>query len=142
MHLTGNLSITFNSKNINMKYAFILLTFLLASNSSFSQEKYDNLKAGDVLSINKDTNMPFDYLHFPRPNFIIKRGAIANYKALDGMKVRIEEMSEGTTVKLTPLNGKKFFNRFLYVKADLEKALENNELKLLNTYNKSVALTN
>ncbi len=124
-----------------MKYALIFIAFLLVSSGSFSQEKYDNLKPGDVLSINKDSNMPFDYLHFPRPNFIIKRGAIPNYKALDGLKVRIEEISEGSIVKLTPLNGKKFFNRYSYVKANLEKALENNELKMLNNYNKSMILT-
>lgn len=120
-----------------MKNTFILLTFLLMSNISFSQDKYENLKPGDILSINKDSNIPFNNIYFPKPNFIIKRGAIANYKSLDGMKVIIEEISEDATVKLTPLNGKRFFNRFSYVKANLEKALESNELKELITNNES-----
>ncbi|CAM4348058.1 hypothetical protein [Gillisia hiemivivida] len=120
-----------------MKNALILLTFLLMSNISFSQDKYDNLKPGDILTISKDSNIPFNYLHFPKPNFIIKRGAIANYKSLDGMKVKIEEISEDYTVKLTPLNSRRFFNRFSYVKANLEKALESNELKQLITNNES-----
>ncbi|WP_419212850.1 hypothetical protein ACNR9Q_01670 [Maribacter sp. X9] len=124
-----------------MKYLMMFFTFLLINTNAFAQDNYGNLKAGDILSITKSSNMPFDHLYFPRPNLIIKRGAIANYKALDGMKVRIEEISEDTTVKLTPLNGKKFFNRFPYVKANLEKALENNELKLLNNHTKSLAVT-
>lgn len=120
-----------------MKCAIILLTFLLFSNSAFSQDKYSNWKPGDILSINKDSNTPFHHLYFPRPNFIIKRGAIPNYKALDEMKVKIEEISQDSKAKLTPLDGKRFFNKFSYVKANLEKALESNELKLPSTNTKS-----
>ncbi|CAM4295723.1 hypothetical protein [Gillisia limnaea] len=120
-----------------MKNVFILLILLLMSNISFSQDKRENLKPGDILSINKDFNIPFNHLYFPKTNFIIKRGAIANYKSMDGMKVKIVEISEDATVKLTPLNGRRFFNRFSYVKADLEKALESNELKQLIINNES-----
>lgn len=120
-----------------MKYAIILLTFLFFSNSAFSQEQNDNLKPGDILTINKDSSTPFKHLYFPRPNFIIKRGAIPNYKALDKMKVKIEEISQGSTVKLTLLNGKRFFNKISYVMADIEKALESNELKKTNVNSKS-----
>lgn len=125
----------------NLKFALLLFTLLLIPHSSFGQDNSD-LKTGDVLIITKNNNTPFNHLYFPRPNFIIKRGGIANFKALDGMKVRIEEISEGTTVKLIPLDGKKFFNRYTYVNASLEKALENNELKLVNNYSKSIVSSN
>lgn len=124
----------------NLKFVLVTLTIFLLSGSSFGQDNYD-LKAGDVLAITKETNTPFNHLHFPRANFIIKRGGIADFKTLDGMKVKIEEISEDNTVKLIPLDGKKFFNRLTYVNADLEKALESNELKLLSNYTKSIVST-
>jgi len=120
-----------------MKFIISTLTFILFSQNAFNQVNYENLKPGDVLSIYKDSNTPFQHLHFQKPNFIIKRGTIANYRALDGMKVKIEEIPQESMVKLTPLNGKKFFNVFSYVKANLRKVLESNELKLLSIDSKS-----
>lgn len=121
-----------------MRKSIILIVFLFLFASSYSQEQYNNIKSGDILSIDKKYNTPFNHLYFPKANFIIKRGAIPNYKALDGMKVQIEEVAEDATVRLIPLDGKKFFNRFSYVEANLEKALENGELKLLSIYNDKV----
>lgn len=123
-----------------LKFALISFTLLLIPHSSFGQDDYD-LKVGDILTITKDTNTPFNHLHFPKANFIIKRGGIADFKALNEMKVKIEEISEGNTAKLIPLEGRKFFNRYTYVNANLKKALENNELKLLSNYSKSVVST-
>ncbi|TLP82618.1 hypothetical protein [Maribacter sp. ACAM166] len=123
-----------------MKHTLLILTFLLFSISNFSQDTSHNLKPGDVLYIIKNSNTPFHHLNFPRPNFIIKRGAIANFKGLNGMRVKIEEILDGSIVKLTPLDGKKFFNKFPYVNANLEKALNSNELKLLSKNHNSFAL--
>eukprot|EP00035_Acanthoeca_spectabilis_P028585 m.471353 g.471353 ORF g.471353 m.471353 type:complete len:128 (+) comp30913_c0_seq1:101-484(+) len=122
-----------------MKYLILILTFVFASNTTFGQNSYD-LKPGDVLVINTKTNMPFDHIYFPKPNFIIKRGAIANYKALNGIKVQIDEISDNSIMRLKPLNGKKFFNTYSYVEAHLEKAIENDELKFLNIHQNTVAL--
>lgn len=121
-----------------MRQSIILIAFLLLCASGHAQEQYNNVKVGDILSINKEYNTPFNHLYFPKANFIIKRGAIANYKVLDGMKVQIEEVAEDATVRLIPLGGKKFFNKFSYVEANLEKALESGELKLLGTYKNTV----
>lgn len=110
----------------------------MVSTTSFGQNSYD-LKPGDILEIQTSSNMPFDHLYFPKPNFIIKRGGIANYKALNGVKVQIEEISDDAVMRLVPLNGKKFFNKFSYVDAHLEKAIEKKELKLLSNYEKSLA---
>lgn len=121
-----------------MRQAIIFIAFLVIFTGSYGQEQYNNLKAGDILSIDKEYNTPFNHLDFPKPNFIIKRGAIANFKALDGMKVQIMEIAENATVRLVPLDGKKFFNKFSYVEANLEKALDSGELKLLSSYPNTV----
>ncbi len=121
-----------------MRQAIIFIAFLLIFTGSYGQEQYNNLKTGDILSIDKEYNTPFKHLDFPKPNFIIKRGAIANFKALDGMKVQIMEIAEDATVRLVPLDGKKFFNKFSYVEANLEKALDSGELKLLSSYPNTV----
>lgn len=120
-----------------MKYTIVLLAFLMFSTSSFSQNEISDLKPGDILYISKDANTPFQHLNFPKPNFIIKRGAIANYKGLDGMHVRIESITDEYVARLTPVRGKKFFNKFYFVNADLKSALNDDELKQLNIRYKS-----
>ena len=121
-----------------MKNLILILTFVFVAMSTYGQNSYD-LKLGDILEINTDSNMPFDHIYFPKPNFIIKRGGIANYKVLNGIKVQIEEISENSIMRLKPLNGKKFFNTYSYVEAHLEKAIENKELKFLSNRKNTVA---
>jgi len=98
---------------------------------------------GDVLIINKKQNTPFDHIDFPRTNFIIKRGAIANYKSLNGMAVKVNSSYVNTKgdyiAKLTPLTSGKFFNRFFSVSANLSKAIESNELMSPNLSKESLA---
>lgn len=114
-----------------MKNYIAIFFCLFILNGVFGQDPYMGLKNGDLLLINKKTNVPFDHLYFPKPNFIIKRGGIVNYKNLDGWTVRIDEISENGRSKLAPLNKKRFFNLYVYVEANLVKALENKELVLL-----------
>ncbi|MGJ8715028.1 MAG: hypothetical protein ACSHXG_08000 [Maribacter stanieri] len=120
-----------------MKYTIVLLAFLMFSTSSFSQNEVSNLKPGDILFISKDGNTPFQHLYFPKTNFIIKRGAIANYKGLNGMHVKIESLTNDYIARIVPVNDSKFFNKFSYVNANLKNALNDEELKQLNTGYKS-----
>ncbi len=113
-----------------MKTSIIVFAIFLFSVTAFGQADSKNLKPGDILTITKDANTPFEHLYFQRSNFIMKRGGLANYKALDQKKVKIEAIAQDGTAKLKPLNGKKFFNTFTYVRAHLQKALENNELEV------------
>ena len=96
-----------------MKTLFVSLSLLLMTGLTFGQKTYDDFKPGDVLSINKTSNNAFSHIHFPKENFIRKRGAIPNYKSLDGVKVKIEAINEDSTVKLVTLNGKRFFNALM-----------------------------
>ena len=112
-----------------MKTVLLALAFIIFSATTFGQENQIDWKPGEVYTIHKSANTPFEHLYFPKTNLIIKSGAIANYKSLDGMQVKIDEIYEDSTVKLSPVNGDRFFNKYYYVKANLKEALNNNELK-------------
>ncbi|TVZ15775.1 hypothetical protein [Maribacter sp. MAR_2009_72] len=124
----------------NLMFVFVLL---FITPKLFGQDHNIMVTDGDVLIINKNHNMPFDHIDFPRANFIIKRGAIANFKSLNGMAVRVKSShvnSKGDQMaKLVPLAGGKFFNRFTLVSANLSKAIESNELVRPNLSKESLA---
>ncbi len=115
-----------------MKKLVSLLFICSAINIIWSQELADNTKSGDLFIINKTNNQPFEHIFFPKSNFIIKRGGIANYKGLDETTVRVESLFKGKNndlfVNLRPLGSKKFFNIYANVEANLTKALERKEL--------------
>lgn len=119
-----------------MKTILLALAFIAFSVSTFGQENQMDWKPGEVYTINKSTNTPFEHLYFPKTNLIIKSGAIANYKLLDGMQVKIDEVYEDSTVKLSLVNGDRFFNKYYSVKANFKEALNSNELKRLETSTK------
>jgi hypothetical protein len=124
----------------NLIFVFVLL---FITPKLFGQDHNIMVTDGDVLIINKNHNMPFDHLDFPHANFIIKRGAIANYKSLNGMAVKIKSLYKNSNgdymADLTPLAGRKFFNRFANVSANLSKAIESNELMRPNLSKESLA---
>ncbi len=100
---------------------------------AFAQEKQEvPIQEGTVLTIAKPSSAEFQHIHFPRKNFIIKRGGIANLKSVYGKKVEVVSYSyndEGETiVTLKPTNGIKFFRNFRTVDAHLEDALSAGEL--------------
>ena len=112
-----------------MKTFFLAFAFIVFSAITFGQENIVDLKSGDLLTIQKNSNTPFEHLYFPKTNLIIKSGAIANYKSLDGMQVKIDEIYDDSTVKLSPVNGGRFFNKYSSVKANIYEAIKSNELK-------------
>ncbi|MFX0556370.1 hypothetical protein ACOCEA_06205 [Maribacter sp. CXY002] len=124
----------------NVMFVFVLI---LASLNLIGQDNSKMVTDGAILIINKKQNMPFDHIDFPRTNFIIKRGAIANYKSLNGIAVKIKLSYVNTKgnqmAKLTPIAGGKFFNRYTYVSANLSKAIESNELIQPNLSKESLA---
>ena len=125
-----------------MKHLLSFLTLFLVSFAATSQTDTADIKVGDIFTIQKTSNLPFDHIHFPRANFIIKRGGVANYKGLDDVKVKVVKVLGDDMVKLTSVSGKKFFNTYKYVKADIANALEDGELQFLDLRNKSTVATN
>ncbi|UWX54716.1 hypothetical protein NYZ99_18070 [Maribacter litopenaei] len=125
-----------------MKHLLSFLTLFLVSFGVFSQTESSEIKVGDIFTIQKSTNLPFDHIHFPKTNFIIKRVGVANYKGLDDTKVKVVKLLGDDMVTLTSVNGKKFFNAYKYVEADINKALEEGELQYLDLRSKTTVATN
>lgn len=70
----------------------------------------------------------FEGIDIPKKNFIIKKGGIANVDALHGLRVVVKEEKDNGKVILVRKDGKRFFNAFPVIHADLNKALSAGEL--------------
>ncbi|NER10269.1 hypothetical protein SAMN06265375_101190 [Muriicola jejuensis] len=91
------------------------------------------VEKGTVLTIAEPLSHEYRYILFPRKNFIIKRGGIADMKTVYGQEVEVVDYAytaDGDTrVTLKRTDGKKFFRNFNTVDAYLEDALTSGELK-------------
>ena len=119
-----------------MRKIILALLFVVATTNINAQNANpQDIKVGDVLEIGKPDTPKFKHIDFPRANFIIKKGGIANYKTVVGNKVvvtDIKEKKDGTVVvKIKKTDGKRFFNSHPVVKSDLKDALESGELSVL-----------
>ena len=116
-----------------MKYFLSIALLVIFSLSAYSQEtsSYD-YEVGDELVLVESSNQQYQFVKIPRKNFIMKRGGVANIKALYNTKLTIVSITEsGDWVKLSKADGSKFFNRYSVIRANLPKALDKGELKLL-----------
>jgi len=117
-----------------IKYAIALLfsVSMLNAQSSVNQEMTD-VKVGDVFEIGNPESNSFKHIKFPKANFIIKRGGIANYKTVKGNKVvvtSIKEKKNGETqVKIKREDGRRFFGSHSVVAADFDEAISSGELQ-------------
>ena len=123
-----------------MKRQFLLFTVFSLSLffTSVAQERYDDLvKVGDELIIGNPSKVDYQFIDMPRKNFIIKRGGIANMGSLLNNKVTVTKMTfdknSNPMVVVKKSNGTKFFNAFRTLKADLNGAISNGELRLKNS---------
>ncbi|MGB5377725.1 hypothetical protein [Muriicola sp.] len=112
---------------------FLIACMFSIATFAFAQEKQQTpIEAGTVLTIAKPSTANYKHIDFPRKNFIIKRGGIANFKTLYGKKVEVVSHSYSadgqTIVTLRPADGTKFFRNFSTVDAHLEDALSAGEL--------------
>ena len=118
-----------------MKKAVLLTLGLLLFINMNAQDTSDQISIGDIMVINEPSGADFNHIHFPRKNFIIKRGGIADMKSVYGNYVMVTDIKvkkDGSTeVTLQRKNGRKFFRSFPTVKANLEKALADGELAIL-----------
>lgn len=118
-----------------IKYAFILLFSLSILNAQEgTQSLTDDVKVGDVFEIGRPESNKYKHIHFPRANFIIKRGGLANYKRVEGEEVvvtSVKENKDGTTlIKIKRNDGGRFFGSHTVVPADFHKALAAGELQV------------
>lgn len=111
---------------------FTLLTILLAGQLSYSQAV--TVQEGAEFRIEKPEGT-YQHIQFPRANFIIKRGGIANMAATDGLTVVVDRVSRkngNQVVILKRKDGAKFFRNFRTVAAHWPEAIEAGELVALD----------
>ncbi|GAA3604001.1 hypothetical protein Q4Q39_09655 [Flavivirga amylovorans] len=110
----------------NLIFAMLFFSFCFFTNAQ------DNPKIGDELIINAPQNVSYNHIDFPRLNFLVKKGRLANYKNVYGNKVIVKDIineNNGITyVVLKKKNGKKFFGYLNTVKANYSKSIESGEL--------------
>ncbi len=113
---------------------FILLSIFSIQAQDGANSSQNAIEVGDKLILGKPSSQMYKHIHFPKTNFIIKKGGVANYKALAGSTVtvtKIDKDQDGNTkITVKRTNGKKFFNTVTMVKANFEKALEEKEILL------------
>jgi hypothetical protein len=108
----------------------LLMSFL--SGTLYAQSVDSEIRVGDVFTIGVADNNNYKHINFPRPNFIIKKGGIANYKNIIGKKIEIisiKEEKEGSKIATIRLTSKhSFFNSHKYLDVHIEEAIANKEL--------------
>lgn len=106
--------------------AFFVTVFM------YSQSSTSDISPGDTFLIGNAKYDNYKYIDFPKANFIIKKGGIANYKNIKGTKVvvtSIKKKNNGKLIATIKLVGsRKFFNSHKYITVDIDKAIKNNEL--------------
>lgn len=119
-----------------MKPLFFIVLFMVATININSQNAnqiiQEEVQVGDILQIGHPDAPRFKHIDFPRPNFIIKKGGIANYKRLEGEKVVVTSIRETNSgsfqVQIKKADGGRFFRTHSVVSVDLKYALESGEL--------------
>ena len=98
-----------------MKKLIYLLFFVscisFATTHSITDSFNNDPSVGDVLKINTPKSVSFKYIDFPKLNFIVKRGGIANYKSVYGELVIVKKVidkNDDIHVVLERKDGKKF----------------------------------
>ncbi|WP_416441592.1 hypothetical protein ACH3O9_14295 [Leeuwenhoekiella sp. A16] len=124
-----------------MKQYLIASLLMLGTLNMQAQIKTDNkqtdnkqiVQVGDVMELNKPRSGNYNYVKFPKSNFIIKKGGIPNFKELYGEEVLVTEIkstkNDATKIKIKRKDGKKFFNAFPSVTVILPDALDAGEIK-------------
>lgn len=114
-----------------MKNKF-LLAVLISFFSGIIYSQSSGVEIGAIFTINKVDGNNYKHINFPKANFIIKKGGIADYTKIVGKQVEItsiKEQEDGSVIATIALTSKKsFFNSHRYVTVDIRDALNDKEL--------------
>jgi hypothetical protein len=108
-------------------FAVFAMTGLILS----AQDQAVTVAEGAEFQIEKPDG-DFQHILFPRKNFIIKRGGIANMNLADGLHVvvdRVARKGDRQVVILRRKDGAKFFRNFSTVAAYWPEAMQAGELE-------------
>lgn len=116
-----------------IKYAITLLFSVGSLLAQDNDQTTTDVEVGDVFEIGKPETNTYKYINFPRANFIIKRGGIANYKSVQKNTVVVTSVKEkkngSTEVKIKRKDGGRFFGSHTVVSVDFDDALRAGELQ-------------
>lgn len=112
-----------------------LMTTVMVQAQADQNVDFQKVEVGDTFEIGRPEAPTYKHIDFPRANFIIKKGGIANYKTVEGNKVvvtAVKKAKDGTIeVKIKRTDGRRFFNTHAVVSADIQSALQSGELNTL-----------
>ena len=117
-----------------MKKAIILscLVVFTITLSSFYTYSIQDISVGDELTISEPSSSSYAYIHFPKKNFILKKGGTLNFKSLKGTKVIVTEISKSKSgdilIKVMKKNGGSFLNTLKTLNIEYDKAIKNSEV--------------
>ena len=118
---------------IVMRKILIFTLFAISVLTLQAQQTTVSVSEGDVFTIQDPSGPDFSHIHFPKRNFIIKRGAVPDMKKMYGAKVvvtAVDIQKQGATrVRLERQDGGKFFRHWRTVEASIDQALASGELK-------------
>ena len=117
-----------------MKKLIITSLMFLGTLGLSAQNTKATVEKGDVFEIANLSGQEFKHINFPKKNFIIKRGGIANDKFVYGEKVVVTKVTtakDGSTqIRIKPTDGGRFYNAIPNVTVEFEEAINSGELKL------------
>lgn len=116
-----------------MKNKIILTVFIsLFCSVIYAQSADMKINIGDTFMISEVQDNNYEHIHFPKENFIRKKGGLPNYENIVGQKVEvtsIKKKDDGSVIATVKLaSGKSFFNSHKYITIDLKEAIDNREL--------------
>jgi len=114
--------------------AYILIVLALFSLlGAQAQQDSKAPELGEILLLGTYDGMEYDHVHFPKLNFVLKRGGIGNWTSLPGTRVVVREKyqnSDGETfVVLERTDGLRFLKVIPSVTCSFQQALESGELR-------------
>lgn len=117
---------------MSMKKLVYFVVFGILMAWTPAQAQASSVSEGEEFVLVLPDNGQFDRVEFPRKNFIIKRGGIADMKTVDGntVVVRSVENEDGQVyLLLARKDGRKFFRHLPEVRAKWPEALDEGELR-------------
>ena len=122
-----------------IKYTIALFFSVSIMNTQTSAGQITNeVKVGDVFEIGTPKSKTYQHIDFPRPNLIIKRGGIVNYKRVQGKKVvvtSVKEKKDGSArIIIRRIDGGRFLGSHMMVAANFDEAVKSGELQMLYNF--------
>jgi len=117
-----------------MRTYILSFVLVMCTLGLFAQSKANttDIQIGAIYEIGKPKTNMYKYINFPKPNMIIKRGGIANYKLIKGSIVvvtSVKKKKDGTTIaKIKRKDGGRFFGSHAVITTDINNALQWGEL--------------